>query len=135
HGWGETQPIGITRSLRARRDLPERHQFLCLRIRQRLEQDAVEDAENRGVCSNAERERSNDDERETWAPAENPQGMAEITSNLIEQRAMTMRPNPFLGLLRPSDFQNSHPPRFISWNPSAYFFGRTQVDKRLDFLV
>ena len=78
HGWGETQPIGRTQSRSARRDLPERHQFLCPRIRQRLEQDAIEDAEDRGVRANAERESQHDDHREREVVAHGAKGVPNV---------------------------------------------------------
>ena len=80
-----------TRSRSARRDLPERHQFLCPRIRQRLEQDAIEDAEHRGVRANAERESQHDDHREREVVAHGAKGVEQITAQRIENPIVFMR--------------------------------------------
>ena len=49
-----------------------------LRIRQRLQQQRVDDAEDRGVGADADRERRDDDERQARAAAQRADGVAEV---------------------------------------------------------
>jgi hypothetical protein len=52
----------------------------CVRIRQRLEQDAVDDAENRGIGANPERQGQHGHERVTGMLPEMPQRVEQVLS-------------------------------------------------------
>jgi hypothetical protein len=87
HRRGEIQSIRRTRRSRhARRDLPERHQLFCARIRQRLEQDAVEDAEHRGVRADAKRECQHHDHGEREVVAQGATGVPDILPERVNDR-------------------------------------------------
>ena len=60
------------------RGAPHVHEAVRVRIRQRLEQDAVDDAEDRGRGGNAERQRQRRDEQELRFLAQGPCGFAEV---------------------------------------------------------
>ena len=51
------------------------------RIRQRPQNDAVDDAENRGVRADAERQRQHRDERVTWILSKVPERKDEVLSH------------------------------------------------------
>ena len=56
----------------------ERDETIRMRVRKRTEEDAIDDAEDRGGCADAERERSNDGEGEERVAAEATQCVARI---------------------------------------------------------
>ena len=69
----------------ARTSHPESHQLFRIRKRQRLEQESVDDAEDRGVCPDAERERDDRNRRERRVLNQLPQREAEIVhENFIQ---------------------------------------------------
>ena len=49
-----------------------------VRVRQRLEQDAVDEAENRGVAADPERERQDRYRGEAWPAGKSPDGRADV---------------------------------------------------------
>src|SRR5262249_45845579 len=111
------------------------HEILWIAHRQRSEHDRIHKTEDRSICSYAQRQSADNDNRKAGAPAENPQCMAKIAADLIQQPAMTEPPNPLLGLFSATDFQNGEAPGFTGRNSVACFFGGTQIDKRLNIVI
>ena len=71
HGGGETQAVDeVGEAFGAGSLEGQRDQLVGFRIRQRLEQDAVEHAEDRGVGANADGEGEQDSDGETGRPAQ-----------------------------------------------------------------
>ena len=64
---------------------PEDCQPLRIRIRQRLEQQRVDHAEDSGVCADADGERCDDDERERGASSQRAQRVAEILQESVHE--------------------------------------------------
>ena len=65
----EAEAVGavvLAAGLVARPLLPQDDQLVAALVGQRLEEHAVDDAEDRGVGADAERHRQDDDEREAW---------------------------------------------------------------------
>ena len=58
--------------------LPEHHQPLRLRERQRLEQQGVDDAEDGGIGADAERQGDDGDRGESWARLQHADGVPDI---------------------------------------------------------
>ena len=67
-----------------RRGAPERHQVFRLGVRQRLEQDAVDRAEDRGVGSDAQGQREHGDRGETGPGPEDPDAKPEVLEEVRE---------------------------------------------------
>ena len=64
--------------------VPDEDQPVGVRIRQRPEQRLVEQAEDRGVGADAQRERQDGDEREDRLLAERPEGEAEVLHGRLD---------------------------------------------------
>jgi hypothetical protein len=77
----------------------ERHDTLRPRVRQRLQEDAVDDTEDRGIGSDAKRHDGNDKEGESRTPLQRPSGIAKIAEKLSQQ-APTPPVATFLAVLR-----------------------------------
>jgi hypothetical protein len=81
------------------RDVPQAHELVRLRVRQRLEQHGVDDTEDRGVRADSEREREHGRERER-GPAQQPaKRIAKIASHGICETDRARRPALTLGVL------------------------------------
>ena len=59
------------------------HEALRFGVWKRLQQDAVHDAENGGVCPNPERKRNDRNNREAGSLDEAPQGVQKILTEMI----------------------------------------------------
>ena len=64
----------------AGRNLLDADELVGVRVGQRLDQHAIDDAEDRGVGADAERQREHDGQREPWAPAHAAQRQAQIAA-------------------------------------------------------
>ena len=62
------------------------HQLVALGKRERAQDDGVEGGEHRGVRAHAERERQDNGDRETWAPRERPDGVADVTQTRVDDQ-------------------------------------------------
>ena len=78
--------------------LDDPHELLRLRVRQRLEQECVDDGENGGVAADAGAERHDDDGREAARLPQHPGRYAEIAPQVLEQRQRARLAVAFLGL-------------------------------------
>ena len=67
------------------------HQAIGLRKRQRLEQHAVDDAEDRGVGADAERQRDDRGEREGRRGAKLSRGVADVVPEVVHDVAPPLR--------------------------------------------
>src|SRR6185503_5373857 len=56
----------------------QHHETLRIRVRQRLQQQRIDDAEDRGVGADADRERGNDDEGQHRAASRGTNGVADV---------------------------------------------------------
>ena len=50
-----------------------------------FEQDGVDEAEDRGICANAQRQRQHRDNREAWRAAQDATGIAQVVPPLVDQ--------------------------------------------------
>jgi len=71
------------------------HQLFGVRIGQRSQQRRVDDAENRGRCTDAERERENSDRGEAGRLAEHAHGVPNVLNGVIEPEPPARLVEPF----------------------------------------
>jgi hypothetical protein len=76
-------PNGVRKRLPPR-SKPDFHEILRIAHRQRPEHERIHETEDRGIRAYAERESGNDNERKAGAPAENPQCVADIPTEIVE---------------------------------------------------
>ena len=69
---------------RARREQPQRDEPLRFGIRQRTQQHAVDDAEDRGGRADADRQRQHGDRREHALPVEHAQPVSQVAQEIVE---------------------------------------------------
>jgi hypothetical protein len=50
-----------------------------------FEQDGVDEAEDRGICANAQRQRQHRDNREAWRAAQDAPGIAQVVPPLVDE--------------------------------------------------
>ena len=65
--------------------MPDPHELVGVRIRQRLDQHRVDDAEDRSGRADAEREREHGSEREGGPPQQAAQRVAQIAAERVEE--------------------------------------------------
>ena len=102
------------------RPVVEQHQALRLADRQRLQQDAVDEREDRAVGADAKGEGGDGDERERGAAAKDAQAVAQVLGNLVEPARAARVAAVFLDLLHAAERQ----PR----PPARLGFGRPRLD-------
>ena len=81
--------------------MPDPHELVGVRIRQRLDQHRVDDAEDRRRRADAEREREHGGEREGGPPRQAAQRVAQIAADGIEKANEMHRAAPIRRVSRP----------------------------------
>jgi hypothetical protein len=75
----------VLRDVDARRPQPQHDEPIRIGVGQRLQQQRVDDAEDRAVGADADRQRRDDDQRQRPAAAQRPDGIAEILQHLAHR--------------------------------------------------
>jgi hypothetical protein len=87
------------------------HQLLRVSHRQPPQHQRIDQAEDGGIGADAQRQRQHDDKREAWVFGEHPEGISNVSSNLVEQRSMAMGPDPFLRPFDPAEIKDGQATR------------------------
>lgn len=61
--------------------VPDHHQAIGVGIRKRAQEQGVDDAEDRGICADPERERKHGGKREAWGSEEASESVAEVVQH------------------------------------------------------
>ena len=81
----------VFRDAQARRAVPEDHEPLRVRVRQRPQQQRARDAEDGGIRADPDRERQHDRHREAGAPDEPAQGVREVVDEAAHESRSTQK--------------------------------------------
>ncbi len=93
----------------------QRDKLLRLRIRQRLEQHAVDDREHNRGSAGAEREREQCDRRKTRILAEHAQRIVEVLKQILEPAGAASVAALLFHLLRAAEIEPWAPARFVGF--------------------
>jgi len=102
-------------------------QFPGPRIRQGLEQDAIEDAEHGGVRADAERERQDDDHREREVVADDAAGVTNVLPERVNDRDAELIAIGLPGLRQPAHRAPRGSPSLLRRQPARTRFGLERV--------
>ena len=103
--------------------------------RQRAQHQRVDQAEDRGVGADAQRQREHDDQREPAIPGEHPDGVADVAPDLVEPAAVPRGADAFLGLLDAAKLEQREPARLAGDIAVAHLVGRRRVDEPLKLVI
>ena len=123
------------RSARLRRPEFQLHQVLRVRDREPSEHQRVNQAEDGGVGADAQRQRQHDDKREAWSLDAHPEGVANVSGDLVEQRSIAVGPHAFLRWFDPSEVENGQTTCVTGRRAIAHLVGGGHLEKGMDFVV
>jgi hypothetical protein len=102
--------------------------------RQRAQQKAVDDREDRGVRADAKRQRQHD-RREAAMRREHPEREPNVLAELVQPCAVAARTDPFLHLLDSAELDQRLAPRFGGRKAVPSLVGRGHLDEGPKLLV
>ena len=117
----------------SRRRVPDTDQRLRLRIRQGLDQDAVDHGKDSGIRANTKRQRQDDGSREGGSLSHAPERMPRITQERLEERESSLVPIGFLDGFYVAELQQSLPTGFNRRQASSKILCRLHGDVVFDF--
>jgi hypothetical protein len=129
--------IGVKRHVGARPvgNIPDHHDPIRLRVRQRRKQNGIHRAENRGIGADAEREREDGDGSEAGRFAQVAKGV----TNILHQRFKEVRSARlaafFFDLVGASEFETRAPPRFRERHASLNEFLSLPLEMKSQLVV
>ena len=104
-------------------------------IGQRPQEHGVDDAEQRDVGANAQRERADDHGGERGLPGEKPERVANVASEVIEERTVTACTNPLLHPLDAPDLGECEAASLGGRNTFPDPIGGGHLDERPNLVV
>jgi len=108
---------------------------LGLCVRQRAQEDGIDDAEHRGVRADTQRKSDDDDGAEARIPGTHPEGIAHVSPDLVEPRSVTSRSDMFLRLFDPAKIEHGQTACLSRRRPVTHLVGGGHVDKGLQFVI
>ena len=111
------------------------HEAVWVAYRQGTKQQVVDQAEERGVGADAERERERDDGREDRSLPEHSDGVPRVLHERIDQREPPRVAMPFAERCRQAEFEESVAPRVRFGQPAPTGLIGQQLEVRGQFIV
>ena len=131
----EVQRMHRDGRLRIRRLFPERDEATGIRIRQRTQQHRVDEAEDRGVCADAERQREHGDHREARALAKRAQGVSCVLERALDQADAARVPALLTALIEAAELTERREARVLGRHAGGEVDLDLTVEVIADFFV
>jgi hypothetical protein len=115
--------------------LPQVHNAVGFGIRERAQEHAVDDAENRRVGADADRQREDRHRGEAGMTAQRAQAVADVAREMLDGAGAELVPRSLAHLLYPAEPDHRLPPRFVRRHAGAAVLLGLLLDVEADLVV